>query len=56
MVRIEHAKDLLLNPELRVSEIAYEVGFESVTHFNRVFANIVGQVADRLPVRLQNSM
>ena len=42
-VRIEHAKDLLLNPELRVSEIAYDVGFESVTHFNRVFAKIVGQ-------------
>jgi AraC-like DNA-binding protein len=42
-VRIEHSKDLLLNPDLRVSEIAYDVGFESVTHFNRVFAKIVGQ-------------
>jgi len=42
-VRIEHSKDLLLNPDLRVSEIAYEVGFESVPHFNRVFAKIVGQ-------------
>jgi AraC-like DNA-binding protein len=42
-VRIEHCKDLLLNPDLRASEIAYEVGFQSVTHFNRVFAKIVGQ-------------
>ena len=42
-VRIEHSKDLLLNPDLRVSEIAYDVGFESVTHFNRVFAKIAGQ-------------
>jgi len=39
--RIEKAKNLLLNPNLRVSEIAYEVGFQSLTHFNRVFKRIV---------------
>jgi len=32
-VRIEKAKNLLLNPNLRVSEIAFEVGFQSLTHF-----------------------
>lgn len=42
-VRIERARNLLLNPNLRVSEIAYEVGFQSLTHFNRVFRRIVGQ-------------
>jgi AraC-like DNA-binding protein/ligand-binding sensor protein len=42
-VRIEKAKNLLLNPNLRVSEIAYEVGFQSLTHFNRVFKKLVGQ-------------
>lgn len=42
-VRIERAKNLLLNPNLRVSEIAYEVGFQSLTHFNRVFKKISGQ-------------
>ena len=41
--RIERAKNLLLNPNLRVSEIAYEVGFQSLTHFNRVFRRIVGR-------------
>lgn len=41
-VRTEKAKTLLLNPNLRVSEIAYEVGFQSLTHFNRVFKNVVG--------------
>jgi AraC-like DNA-binding protein/ligand-binding sensor protein len=41
--RVERAKDLLLNPNLRISEIAYEVGFRSLTHFNRVFRRIVGQ-------------
>jgi AraC-like DNA-binding protein/ligand-binding sensor protein len=41
--RIEKAKNLLLNPNLRVSEIAYEVGFQSLTHFNRTFKGIVGE-------------
>jgi len=42
-VRIEKSKNLLLNPNLRVSEIAYEVGFQSLTHFNRVFKRVLGQ-------------
>ena len=42
-IRIERAKNLLLNPNLRVSEIAFEVGFQSLTHFNRVFKDTVGQ-------------
>ena len=42
-VRIEKAKNLLLNPNLRISEIAYEVGFQSLTHFNRVFKRILAQ-------------
>ena len=37
-VRVEKAKNLLLNPHLRVSEIAYTVGFQSLTHFNRISA------------------
>jgi AraC-like DNA-binding protein len=42
-VRIEQAKILLRNPNLRVSEIAYEVGFQSLTHFNRVFKRLEGR-------------
>ena len=42
-VRIEKANALLLNPHLRISEIAYDVGFQSLTHFNRVFRDITGQ-------------
>src|SRR6185436_14019341 len=42
-MRIEKSKNLLLNPNLRVSEIAFEVGFQSLTHFNRVFKKILGQ-------------
>ncbi|HSI85328.1 MAG: helix-turn-helix domain-containing protein [Candidatus Methylacidiphilales bacterium] len=41
--RIEHAKELLVKRNLSVSEIAYEVGFRSLTHFNRCFKAIVGK-------------
>ena len=53
LVRIAKAKNLLLNPNLRVSEIAYEVGFQSLTHFNRIFRKMVGespsQYREKLP-------
>jgi AraC-like DNA-binding protein/ligand-binding sensor protein len=42
-VRVEKARNLLLNPYLRISEIAYDVGFQSLTHFNRIFRQVVGQ-------------
>ena len=42
-VRVERAKNLLLNPHLRVSEIAYTVGFQSLTHFNRIFRRTTGE-------------
>lgn len=41
--RIERAKNLLLNPNVRVSEAAYDCGFISLTHFNRIFKRIVGK-------------
>jgi AraC-like DNA-binding protein len=43
LVRVARAKKLLLNPQLRISEIAYEVGFNSLTHFNRMFRKITGE-------------
>jgi AraC-like DNA-binding protein/ligand-binding sensor protein len=42
-VRIEKAKERLLNPHARISEVAYEVGFQSLTHFNRVFKKLNGE-------------
>jgi AraC-like DNA-binding protein/ligand-binding sensor protein len=42
-VRVEKAKNLLLNPNLRISEIAYDSGFQSLTHFNRIFRRLTGQ-------------
>jgi AraC-like DNA-binding protein/ligand-binding sensor protein len=51
-LRIEKAKNLLLNRNLRVSEIAYEVGFQSLTHFNRVFKKVLGMAPTRYRTRL----
>jgi AraC-like DNA-binding protein/ligand-binding sensor protein len=54
-VRIEKSKNLLLNPNLRVSEIAFEVGFQSLTHFNRVFKKILGQSPTEYRMQLLGS-
>lgn len=42
-VRVEKVKNLLLNPHKRVSEAAFEAGFQSLSQFNRVFRRIAGQ-------------
>jgi len=42
-LRVDRAKELLANPNLRISEIAYDVGFQSLTHFNRIFRKLEGQ-------------
>ena len=41
--RAAAARTRLLNPSLRISEIAYDVGFQSLTQFNRTFRRIFGQ-------------
>jgi YesN/AraC family two-component response regulator len=38
--RVEKAKSLLLNRNLRISEVGFAVGFQSLTHFNRMFKKI----------------
>jgi AraC-like DNA-binding protein len=39
-LRARRAAEMLRNPDLSITEIAHHVGFESVTHFNRVFGKI----------------
>lgn len=41
--RVERTKQLLLNPHTRVSEAAYEAGFQSLSQFNRVFRRVAGE-------------
>ena len=41
--RVEEARTRLLNPSVRISEVAYEAGFQSLTQFNRTFKRVFGQ-------------
>lgn len=45
--RVESVKHLLLNPEKRVSEAAFEAGFQSLSQFNRVFFRVTGESPTR---------
>jgi AraC-like DNA-binding protein len=42
-LRTEMAKTRLLQPHARVSEVAFAVGFQSLSQFNRVFKRVTGQ-------------
>ena len=42
-VRVEKVKNLMLNPHKRISEAAFEAGFQSLSQFNRVFRKIAGE-------------
>ena len=42
-IRIEHACKLLSHSNLTVSEIAYEVGFNNLSHFNKRFKGVTNQ-------------
>jgi AraC-like DNA-binding protein len=41
-LRVESAKRLLLDPHRRITEVAYEAGFDSIPYFNRAFRRLAG--------------
>jgi AraC-like DNA-binding protein len=43
LTRFEKACDFLLNSNRRISEIAFAVGFQSLSQFNRVFKRLSGK-------------
>ncbi len=49
--RIERAKQMLLNPQYRVTEVAFEVGYQSLSQFNRSFLRYVGVSPSRFRKR-----
>jgi AraC-like DNA-binding protein len=51
-VRLEDARTKLLNPNRRISEVAYDVGFQSLTQFNRMFKRVFGQSPSEFRKRL----
>lgn len=42
-LRVEAVKQMLLDPHKRISEAAYDAGFQSLSQFNRVFRNFAGE-------------
>ena len=54
-VRVEDARTRLLSPNLRISEIAYDVGFQSLTQFNRTFKRVFGQSPSDFRARLSSN-
>ncbi|MCR4650782.1 MAG: response regulator [Lachnospiraceae bacterium] len=45
-IRIEHAKELLRDPSMKIYDVANEVGFVDLPHFSRVFKKIAGLSAN----------
>lgn len=41
--RVEHARQMLLKADARVSEVAFEVGYRSLSQFNRSFRTVTGE-------------
>ena len=41
--RVEHAANILVNTDQSVSEVAFESGFEDLSHFSRVFKQVTGK-------------
>jgi len=44
-IRIAHACKLLINNNMNISEICYEIGYNNISHFNRQFKLITGYTA-----------
>ncbi|HEY5552347.1 MAG TPA: helix-turn-helix domain-containing protein, partial [Opitutaceae bacterium] len=53
-LRVEKVKSLLLNPHIRISEAAFQVGFQSLSQFNRVFRKVAGESPTTYRERVMN--
>ncbi len=53
--RVEKAKRMLMRPEARITEVAYDVGFQSLSHFNRSFRRIASESPTEFRARMKNS-
>jgi len=52
-LRAERARTKLLNPNARISEVAYDVGFQSLTQFNRTFRRVFGKAPTQFRAELR---
>ena len=51
-LRIEAVKQRLMQTHVRVSEAAYEAGFQSLSQFNRAFRRVAGESPSAFRERL----
>ncbi len=52
--RLAYAEELLLNSKLTIDEIAYEVGYENLTYFYKLFKNKYGMTPLKLRKEMEN--
>jgi AraC-like DNA-binding protein len=52
--RVEKARRMLLRPDARITDVAYDVGFQSLSHFNRSFRRIVNESPTEYRARLKS--
>jgi AraC-like DNA-binding protein len=55
-LRVESVKRLLLDPHKRISEAAFEAGFQSLSQFNRVFRRVAGEAPTLFREKLHRSL
>jgi len=53
--RIEKAKLLLSEKSLRITEVCYEVGYNDISYFNRIFRRYVGMNPSTYRKQLQDT-
>ncbi|MEN8186056.1 MAG: ATP-binding protein [Bacteroidota bacterium] len=53
-LRLMKAKELLLNTELNVTEVAYDTGFKNLSHFSRVYSKEFGIAPSKARGKLVN--
>jgi AraC-like DNA-binding protein len=53
--RVEKAKRMLMKPAARITEVAYDVGFQSLSHFNRSFRRIASESPTEFRGRMKHS-
>jgi two-component system response regulator YesN len=53
-IRIEEAKKLLLNTNMKVYEVCYQVGYKNVESFSRIFKKLTGVSPNKYSPNFQN--
>lgn len=54
--RVEKAKRMLMKPAARITDVAYDVGFQSLSHFNRSFRRIASESPTQFRDRMRESV